>query len=231
MPLSSRSEYSEKFFQRYYHQLLYFLFYRKRAVPDKRAPLRYILPNKIRGSTRIFFRQRHSGATIFQRFEHPCHISANVFHNLDALHILLRFTGAHTMNGIPIERRNNQRIGQIKIIVHLVKSIHTTGTAQCHNTCYRFIGTQLPAAAIKETIQKAFHCACNSRVVHRGPDDQPIAFRHETNTFIYRVFCEYAQPSRRTPAPAAGHAPANRLIPHLNRNRLNLLCRQLFFNR
>ena len=114
MPLSSRSEYSEKFFQRYYHQLLYFLFYRKRALPDKRAPLRYILPNKIRGSTRIFFRQRHSGATIFQRFEHPCHISANVFHNLDALHILLRFTGAHTMNGIPIERRNNQRIGQIK---------------------------------------------------------------------------------------------------------------------
>ena len=130
MPLSSRSEYSEKFFQRYYHQLLYFLFYRKRALPDKRAPLRYILPNKIRGSTRIFFRQRHSGATIFQRFEHPCHISANVFHNLDALHILLRFTGAHTMNGIPIERRNNQRIGQIKIIVHLVKSIHTLQARQ-----------------------------------------------------------------------------------------------------
>lgn len=86
----------------------------KNGRPLFRSARSGILPNKIRRNVRALFRQRYSGTAVFQGFEHPRHISANILHNLDPLHILLRFTGLHTVNRIPIKGWNNQRICQIK---------------------------------------------------------------------------------------------------------------------
>jgi hypothetical protein len=102
--------------------------------------------------------------------------------------IFFQFFAAAAVNNIPINRRDNKRLREIQVVVHLVKSVDSSGTAAGN---HRGGGFEFNVQTGKEKpVKKTFKITGNTAIINRGTDYDTFGPAYFFRGAVYQIIAK-----------------------------------------